>query len=71
MVGFIAMLYLTSIYVSSNWIITIVGHFVESVLAVRYFKHQLNYHLVNIVPGVFGVLLTTGFISYYVDLKDK
>jgi len=71
MIGYIAMVYLTSIFVSSDWIYSTIGHCLSSVVVILYFGRELEYNVINIGPAVLLLMISGGFITYYVELKDK
>lgn len=71
LVGFIALQYLSSTFVSTNYIHTTVGYAMSTGLVTYYYSTGLQYDFIKIFPGMLAMTFATTMNSYYIEMKDK
>lgn len=71
LVGFIAITYLSSTFVQTNWQYTCAGQALAMILVIYYYVTKLNYEFLAFFPGMILLVFSGSFTSYHVEMKDK
>lgn len=69
--GFVSISYLTSQFLSINWILTVIGQLLATVITTMYFVNGFGYQLDKIIFGMGLTVISCGMNSFFLELKDK
>ena len=69
--GFVSISYLTSQFLSVNWIVTFIGQTIGTVIATYYFVDGFGYKLEKIVFGMALTVISCCLNSFFLEMKDK
>lgn len=69
--GFTSIGYLSSTFVSSNWVQTSIGQTLSTLFVVYFYCFKQDIEIYKFAPGLILLIVSCGANSYYVELKDK
>jgi hypothetical protein len=69
--GFVSISYLTTQFLSINWIFTVLGQLLATGAAIDFFVKGLGYRFDKIGFGMCLTVLASGMNCYFLELKDK
>lgn len=69
--GFVSISYLTSQFLSINWIYTVIGQTIATVIVTMYFVNGFGYQLDKIIFGMGLTVISCAMNSFFLELKDK
>ena len=67
LVGFIAITYLSSTFVQTNWQLTSACQAFSVFIVVYYYCTKLKYEFLAFAPGMFLLVLSSAYNSFYVE----
>ena len=70
LLGFIANMFLSSTFVSTNWVNTLVAQSFATLLVIYFFCIRLNYEF-KVAFSMILLVISCAFNSYYVEMKEK
>ena len=71
MVGFVAMSCISATYLNDRWIYTVSGQCIASAVVLVHFNSVFGYNGDKLAPSLLLLVITSGFLSYSNELKDK
>jgi hypothetical protein len=71
MLGFYIVLFTSSIFLNSNWILSNIATILMSVAILLYYGYELNFVITQIATSIILIMVLVFFTTYYCEKKNK